>query len=783
MIAFSYYLLKVIICSAVLFGYYWLALRNKVFHGYNRFYLLVIILLSLTLPTLHINLQQQDEVATTNTIKILQVVTATDDFIDDLTLENKTKQITLNDVLPYLYMLVSALLLLAFINMLYKIFMLYKKNEAVQLHNIYLVNTNAAKGTPFSFFRTIFWNNEIEITSTTGQSIFKHELAHIQERHSYDKIFITIVLTIFWCNPIFWLIKKELNMIHEFIADKYAVEDGNTSEFAHMLLAVAYPKHSFSITNHFFYSPIKRRLAMITKNKNPKVNYISRLLALPILLIVFAAFTLKAKTIQNKVASKNTSIINNEAKETNTNTTDKGLLSTIAEIFTGAKENTTVENKASVYSNERPLIVVIDAGHGGKDDGAIGKNGITEKDLTLALIKKIKAMHFRENIKIILTREEDIYNTPIEKAAFTAAQNADLFISVHLDAAEKKSENISSGMCIYVSTDTVANSTKSKVLASAVIGAFNNNYGLQVTPNPRQRKVGIKVINANNIPSILIEAGYISNDKDLAYLQSDKGQETFATNVLAAIETYAANNTFGEIKAQAMAVDSPPANSTTYPRVEIVEVSDEYSNSAEVQELTKTDNNISKTGLLVVNNKAYEYSELLGKTIRAKRRIIYLQVTQGQIKKYGEKAKNGLTVFDNAIIEISTSDNSNKTVTIIAEERLFVKMKVDKHSAKIFTNFNDSVPYLVDASEKNNKTIKIRGFSHGSNQDKPLYVIDGIEKNEATMKDLNPNDIKTVNVLKDKAAIDLYGEKGKNGVIQITTKKTTTIADSSTNKK
>ena len=131
--------------------------------------------------------------------------------------------------------------------------------------------------------------------STTGKQIFKHELAHVQEKHSYDKLFINIVLIFFWCNPFYWLYRKELNMIHEFIADKKAVEDCDTAVFAAMVLQATYPQHRFQLTNNFFYSPIKRRLLMLTKNRNSKVNYIGRIMVLPLLVLIFAAFTIKVK--------------------------------------------------------------------------------------------------------------------------------------------------------------------------------------------------------------------------------------------------------------------------------------------------------------------------------------------------------------------------------------------------------------------------------------------------------------------------------------------------------
>ena len=77
MLPLVYYLIKVIICSGILFGYYWFLLRNKIFHKYNRFYLLSLVCISLITPLVHINILHK---ATTSdqTIKILQVINSHD---------------------------------------------------------------------------------------------------------------------------------------------------------------------------------------------------------------------------------------------------------------------------------------------------------------------------------------------------------------------------------------------------------------------------------------------------------------------------------------------------------------------------------------------------------------------------------------------------------------------------------------------------------------------------------------------------------------------------------
>ena len=491
MLLFAFYILKVIICSGVLFGYYWLLLRNKIFHQYNRFYLLVSIVLSLVAPLVQINILHYAD-APAPTIKLLQVVTSSNEYLDEIVLTAHKNNFTAEQLASLLYVLTSIIFLSLFIQVLLKICTLLKHHQQTVVDNICFVNTTA-KGTPFSFLKYIFWNDHIDIATTTGNQIFKHELAHVQQKHSYDKLFINAVLIFFWCNPFFWLVRKELNMIHEFMADKIAVEDSDTEAFAAMILQATYPQHQFALTNPFFYSPIKRRLIMLTKNKNPKAGYIGRVLVLPLSVLLFAAFTLKTKTVPT----------------------------------------------TPVYKGKQ-ITVVLDAGHGGKDFGAVSMDGkVTEKDIDLSIVQKIKAFNNNPNINLILSRETDVYQTPPEKADFNNSHHPDLFISIHIDATAKDSAAIKTGMNVFVAKNNFANVSSSKLFASAIINEFSNNYKIPVAQLPVQQHGGIWVLQQSVCPAVLIEAGYISNKKDLAYLQTEEAKESIAKNVLAAIEKYA----------------------------------------------------------------------------------------------------------------------------------------------------------------------------------------------------------------------------------------------------
>ncbi|HMU73625.1 MAG TPA: hypothetical protein PKD93_12835, partial [Ferruginibacter sp.] len=111
MLAFCWYMLKVIICSGILFGYYWVFLRNKIFHRYNRFYLLSAIVLSLLLPLLKIGFWQPAD-QQSQVIRALQVVSAGDDYLNNLVVSSPKSSWQFEDLYPLLYAAVSLGLLL-----------------------------------------------------------------------------------------------------------------------------------------------------------------------------------------------------------------------------------------------------------------------------------------------------------------------------------------------------------------------------------------------------------------------------------------------------------------------------------------------------------------------------------------------------------------------------------------------------------------------------------------------------------------------------------------------
>jgi len=273
-------------------GYYWLVLRDKKFHQYNRFYLMAIAVLSWIVPL--IKIQWQHDVEADSTMYYLLSSVASNNTDIDLSLQSKWYNLNWQALLTVTYISVSLILLTGMVSALVRIYRLLKNNSCKSLGEVFVVLTNA-NGTPFSFFNYIFWNDAIDLKSESGKQILQHELTHVKQKHSIDKILIQLVLIVGWFNPFFWLIKKEMDMIHEFIADQHTIENGDAASLAEMLLTAVYPQQKYLLANPFFFSPIKRRIQMMKNNSNPKYSYMRRLIILPLLAIVVVLFAFRNK--------------------------------------------------------------------------------------------------------------------------------------------------------------------------------------------------------------------------------------------------------------------------------------------------------------------------------------------------------------------------------------------------------------------------------------------------------------------------------------------------------
>lgn len=221
----------------------------------------------------------------------------------------------------------------------------------------------------------------------------------------------------------------------------------------------------------------------------------------------------------------------------------------------------------------RKRIIVIDAGHGGIDPGAIGYSGTYEKNITLSMAKELKAILDKKGkYKVYLTRSYDIFIPLRERVNISRRHNADLFISIHADSAKNRK---ATGLSVYTlseaASDKEAAALAEKENKADIIAGINfadhskdvndillsmaqretNNYSAEFatllstrmskivkTVSNTHRFAGFAVLKAPDVPSVLLELGYLSNKYEEKQLKQKSYRQKLAVAASIAIDKY-----------------------------------------------------------------------------------------------------------------------------------------------------------------------------------------------------------------------------------------------------
>lgn len=284
------YLLKSMILSGIFFGYYTLFLKNTIYHAYNRFYLLASMALSLAIPFFKLSMFSVTEEQAAGAKQLLIYLTQ---------LPASPVQEAYIDWEIIVIAVISSLFVCYLVYSVVRIFRLKAMNSKTQMGEFTFIETDLDEA-PFSFFSNLFWKKSISIEDECGRKILQHELSHIREKHSWDRLFSQLICSVFWMNPFNWIIQKELQNIHEFIADRDAVGTGEVDAFAKMLLQTYYGNHFLNPSHSFYYSSIKRRIIMLTTSNVPKYAYLRKVAVLPMLAFILALFSIQLSAQEAK---------------------------------------------------------------------------------------------------------------------------------------------------------------------------------------------------------------------------------------------------------------------------------------------------------------------------------------------------------------------------------------------------------------------------------------------------------------------------------------------------
>ncbi len=280
------YLLQASGCMLLFYVVYYTLLRRLTFFTCNRIYLVMSLLISLVIPILTIQIGINNNSSIKHFIPRWHIETAdssSNTFVNDSGME-------FNTILLFIYATGSVLMLIKFVLNLQNILKVYfKKADKISGHIRIVKGTEKINNC--SFLDTIFVDAKAMNTDEYEQ-IVKHEECHIQQYHSYDKLFIHLVKIAFWFNPVIYLYTRSLEEIHEFEADSLLTKQTDKHEYANLLLRIAISNH-IHLVNCFSRHSLKARIQMLFSGKSNKIKRLSYLAIIPLLALTITSFSLR----------------------------------------------------------------------------------------------------------------------------------------------------------------------------------------------------------------------------------------------------------------------------------------------------------------------------------------------------------------------------------------------------------------------------------------------------------------------------------------------------------
>lgn len=272
------YLIKINVALMLLYGFYRLTVSRDTFFGLRRLTLWLIYAVALMVPALNLEYWVRD----TPTMASMANVYA-DTFYPVVVVKAQAPSITWMDMLLGIYWAGVAVLSLRLVWQLFSIIRLAVISRKQEVEGI-TVHLLRGEGSPFSFFRWVFMYPST-LEGKQLHEVMVHECTHVSGLHSLDTLFSELFSIACWFNPFAWLMKQEVRMNLEYLADESVLSDGNARKsYQYHLLGLAYrqPNESTKIANNFNLLPLKKRIKMMNKRRTSEIGKAKYLLFAPL---------------------------------------------------------------------------------------------------------------------------------------------------------------------------------------------------------------------------------------------------------------------------------------------------------------------------------------------------------------------------------------------------------------------------------------------------------------------------------------------------------------------
>lgn len=262
------YVFRFSLALAIIFLFYKIFLEKEKSYTFNRFYLLAGLIVSLVVPL----------IAFSSSREIKQIINDAPIYVPT----NYTNQVS---IVVTIYWIITTLFFIRFVYHIFVFTQKIRKNKVIKKDGARIVLTNQ-NTTPHCFLGYIFINKE-QYKSIPSE-LFQHELTHLTQLHTLDIFFIELVKNLIWINPMLIWYKRSMQLNHEFLADSAAIGSQPNVKHYQSLLLNYLDSGSIPLSCGFNFSITKKRLEMMTKQKN-KVQRFKQVLVIPLFIVVLFA--------------------------------------------------------------------------------------------------------------------------------------------------------------------------------------------------------------------------------------------------------------------------------------------------------------------------------------------------------------------------------------------------------------------------------------------------------------------------------------------------------------
>ena len=308
------YLAQSSLCLAALYLIYKVAMSHETLHVFNRVILLGSVILSALLPLCRVKVVKEYDAAPT--VASIEV--------DDMVLVDNVPELGIDfvslfkDIAVAAFVIGVAFMLVRLAVGIYSVWRLIHSGRVSVITDDVTLTVVSKLSTPFSWFGHIVASEED--MKVYRDMILSHELAHIRLRHSWDVMFVDLALCLWWFNPAMWLLRRELQSLHEYQADDAVLNEGvDAKNYQMLLIKRAAGARLHSVANCLNHSNLKNRITMMCKKNSSRWAAAKALLVLPVVAISLSAFATTVyvpREVQDKVTENS---VNEQISQTESN--------------------------------------------------------------------------------------------------------------------------------------------------------------------------------------------------------------------------------------------------------------------------------------------------------------------------------------------------------------------------------------------------------------------------------------------------------------------------------